>query len=633
LLVNMPWAEYHRPSIQLGLLKALLVRAKLDARVLDTTLWFAEAIGTDAYRAADDYYRPTCEWLFTHEAFPAKTFPTASDPAPYLAFLRREGYPPAHLAELRGLRDAVGPFLDRCLAHVLELAPRIVGFTTSMLQLIPAVALARRIKQARPDIQIVFGGAACEGQMGAAIPRAFACVDVVVRGECDAWIDLLMARLLAAKSPAGLPWVVWRDSDGELHQEPKGDPFEDLEHNPRPDFDDYFETLAASPLHGSFECSLPFEGSRGCWWGERAHCRFCGLNGLTMTYRSRSSDTVVNELAEQRQRYAVDTFIAVDEIIPTRFFDELPPRLRALAPGLRLFYEMSPAVKRSSLEQLAVAVQLHTQPGIESLCTPVLEAMNKKLRGINNVALLRRAQELGVHLLWNVIFGCPGERVEHYDDLLRHLPALFHLQPPNVIPLSLARYSPYHDDPASFGLRVCGPRTGLRYAYPIEPALLDELAMTFEYEYIDGYDPTVVGRALASAVEQWHALYPSASLHVELRRDRARVEDRRLPQASTHELSSVDTVVYRQLEAARTAEHVAQRIARASPSVYLELRGLLGVKASFNRLYRKGLVWREGPRCVALGIPTHPGFWLDHDAPPRRLPLIDQAPEGHHAPA
>ena len=31
------------------------------------------------------------------------------------------------------------------------------------------------------------------------------------------------------------------------------------------------------------------ETSRGCWWGDRdRHFMFCGLNGATMAYRSKS---------------------------------------------------------------------------------------------------------------------------------------------------------------------------------------------------------------------------------------------------------------------------------------------------------------------------------------------------------
>ena len=30
--------------------------------------------------------------------------------------------------------------------------------------------------------------------------------------------------------------------------------------------------------------TLLIETSRGCWWGERNHCTFCGLNGSSMSF-------------------------------------------------------------------------------------------------------------------------------------------------------------------------------------------------------------------------------------------------------------------------------------------------------------------------------------------------------------
>ena len=42
--------------------------------------------------------------------------------------------------------------------------------------------------------------------------------------------------------------------------------------------------------------SVFVETSRGCWWGERMHCTFCGLNGATMAYRSKSAPRALAEL-------------------------------------------------------------------------------------------------------------------------------------------------------------------------------------------------------------------------------------------------------------------------------------------------------------------------------------------------
>jgi radical SAM superfamily enzyme YgiQ (UPF0313 family) len=45
---------------------------------------------------------------------------------------------------------------------------------------------------------------------------------------------------------------------------------------------------------------LLFEASRGCWWGAKHHCTFCGLNGLSMTFRSKSADRAYSEIKHRQ---------------------------------------------------------------------------------------------------------------------------------------------------------------------------------------------------------------------------------------------------------------------------------------------------------------------------------------------
>jgi ribosomal peptide maturation radical SAM protein 1 len=605
LLINMPWAEFHRPSMQLGLIQSLLAREGIQARSFYPSLWYAEQIGPELYRAADDFHRPTCEWVFTEAAFAQD----ASAAQAYLGYLRARGATAEHLEQLLIMRNEVPPLLERCLEYVLAVSPKVVGFTTAMLQTVPAAALARMIRTARPDIRIVFGGAPCQGVMGPALMRALPVVDVMVREECDAWVAELFRRLLCGSSVAEMNGIIWRHGEMVVVNE-RSAAFHKLESNPVPDFSDYFQQLATTSLGKLYPRSIPFEGSRGCWWGERRHCAFCGLNGLTMSYRSRSAQGIVDELAAQRDRYGVNTFIAVDEIIPQRFFRELPPLLEAQIPGAVLFYEMTPAVSRESLERLAASVTLHSQPGIESLITPVLHAMNKRLRGIDNVCLLRRAKELGISLLWNMLFGIPGERLEHYEQVVHHFPALYHLTPPNPLPLTLARFSPYHAEPERFGIRNVAPQDGLQYAYPVAKELLDDIAMNFEFEYVDRYDPKPVAKLLAAAVQRWESFHPTASLTVDLRASRARIEDSRYAEASIYYLDDLDTVLYRNLEKTTELKGLAKRILDSSPSIYLNLGGAQGIRARIAQLYRQGLVWREGEKFVALAVASSKIFWL-----------------------
>lgn len=609
VLVNMPWAEIVRPSMQLGLLKALLLRAGIAVHNYHPHLRFAERIGLEEYRAVDEIYRPTSEWLFSRATF--RRSPDESDA--YLELLRSSlGVPLAQLELIRSIHAQVDAFLQESLAYILDLNPRVVGFATSMLQTLPAAALARRIKEARPEIITVLGGASCEGPMGAALLEALPWVDVVVQPECDAYVADLFSSLLSGRGLERHPGLSWR-RNGRVHTTPPAAPFEELDTNPRPLFDDFFSQLDQRSFASAFPRSVPFEGSRGCWWGRSLHCAFCGLNGLHMQWRVREPERVVDELVAQRAAYGVDAFFSVEQILPRSFYDTLAPLLADRLPGVKLFYEITPNLPRHVLEALSSTVDLCVQPGIESLSTPVLEAMHKGLRGIDNVRLLRRAQELGIGLLWNILVGVPGERPDDLEHVISQLPALVHCQPPDVLPVSLARFSPYHADPERYGIRILGPRRGLAYAYPVAPQLLEDIAWTFDFERVDGCDTTPQAARIAALVDAWKAHHAGAFLRIELVSEGALVTDARRSDATTHHrLNADETLLYRHLESARSVRVLSRTLRARAPATYVRLGGERGLRQRLGALLRRGLVWQEDDSFVALAVPAAVGFWIQH---------------------
>jgi radical SAM superfamily enzyme YgiQ (UPF0313 family) len=38
------------------------------------------------------------------------------------------------------------------------------------------------------------------------------------------------------------------------------------------------------------------ETARGCWWGAKHHCTFCGLNQNDMAFRAKSPQCAMDEL-------------------------------------------------------------------------------------------------------------------------------------------------------------------------------------------------------------------------------------------------------------------------------------------------------------------------------------------------
>ena len=82
---------------------------------------------------------------------------------------------------------------------------------------------------------------------------------------------------------------------------PEAAPFDRLDELPVPDYHEFFDGRRRSGLArrlGATPVTLPFESARGCWWGAKRHCTFCGLNGSTMAFRAKSPDRVRAELAE-----------------------------------------------------------------------------------------------------------------------------------------------------------------------------------------------------------------------------------------------------------------------------------------------------------------------------------------------
>src|SRR5207244_4488072 len=88
----------------------------------------------------------------------------------------------------------------RCLAEIVDARPAIVGFTSVFQQHVASLALARRLKTARPSTYVVFGGANCEGVMGAENLRQFPWIDAVVSGEADHVFPALVRQVLRGES-------------------------------------------------------------------------------------------------------------------------------------------------------------------------------------------------------------------------------------------------------------------------------------------------------------------------------------------------------------------------------------------------------------------------------------------------
>ena len=469
VLVCAPFFSVVRPALGVSLLKAALARHAIAARVEYLNLLFADRIGVDFHESAATGVANTLmvgEWIFSPRVNDGRK-PAREDE--YLATLRTL-YADHHLDSLDSIRAAAAEFVETEARRLLEGDPRVVGFSTSFQQNCASIALARRIKELRDDVTICFGGANCEGPMGQALLDAFPFIDFVFSGESDHTFPLLVRNVLdAAPRPALRTTIL---GNGLVT---------DLDALPHPDFHDYFATLHASAYGDRVRPSLVVETSRGCWWGAKKHCRFCGLNGNQMAFRTKSAPRVLEELDELSAGYDVSQFLASDNIMDLRHVSDVFGTLAGQERGYRFFYEVKANLTRTQLEQIARGGVTWIQPGIESLDDELLVEMEKGVSALQNLCLLRNCLELGMRAIWTILHGFPGERPEQYARMRALVPMIEHLDPPNgCVPIRLDRFSPYFERAADFGFDDVRPMPAYSGIYALEPSVLERLAYFFE---------------------------------------------------------------------------------------------------------------------------------------------------------
>ncbi|HEV2782535.1 MAG TPA: RiPP maturation radical SAM C-methyltransferase [Actinophytocola sp.] len=603
VIVCMPFQQADRPSIQLGLLKAIGEAHGFPVRTLHANLDFAVRIGLDHYRLlADHRGRQLGDWLFSVEAFgDAAPDPDGKLLAEFeaeLSYLAGEaGSARERLLAIR--EHDVPAFLDALVDEFDGV--RVVGFSSTFQQNAASFALARRLKRRYPDLVTVFGGANFDGEMGLELVRSVECVDFAVIGEGDTAFPRLLDALASGAEPSGIPGVARRAGDRVVATPPAA-PHARLDELPAPDYGEYFDRAARLGLPTE-HIAIPFESARGCWWGAKHHCTFCGLNGTTMRFRAKSPERVLGELDQQARRYRSFRFEAVDNILDPAYLKRLFPAITAGRRDYQIFYEVKANLTRAQLKLLAEAGVARLQPGLESLSSHVLRLMDKGVRAAQNVNVLRWARYYGMIVDWNILWGFPGETAEDYAAQAAVVPHLVHLQPPaSADRVWLERFSPLFTRPDRFPMRWREPEPSYRRVYPATVDI-ERVAYFFDYELEQALDPAAY-EALGDAVTRWSAawradpppvlVYRSAPGFLQI------YDGRHRDSRGTYTFRDTLAEIYLAcVDRPRTAMAVHRELGLGVP--------VSVVANAFRRFGERGLMFLDDGLAVALALPATPG--------------------------
>ncbi|MEK6783887.1 MAG: RiPP maturation radical SAM C-methyltransferase [Nitrospirota bacterium] len=606
-LVNMPFSYAKYPSIQLGTLSTLLKSNGIPVDCHHLNVRFAHLIGVELHEAICEKRALFGEWLFSSLLFqdnPKRTeYPRIFKPV--FEQLSQECSKPIGYFEEMATRIAP-QFLTWALATINWGQYKLVGFTSTFDQNVASLTMAKLIKDLYPDVTIVFGGANFDGEMGLEHFRAFPFIDHVVVGEGEESCLPFVRQVLAGKTGGYPNGVTYRQGD-KIMLTPNESLFSDFAKAGPPDYDDYYALLAElGQTAQGLDRILLYEGSRGCWWGEKHHCTFCGLNAQSMKFRAKAPGQVLQEIADLSQRYDAVRFRLVDNIIDMAYIDNLFGKLAEDHCDLDVFIETKSNLQKRQIKTLAAGGVKCMQPGLESLSVNQLRAMDKGVTPMQNIICLKWSLYYHVMVSWNILLGFPGETNEDYQRQLDLIPSLLHLQPPEATgKFWLQRFSPYFTRPHEYGIRITGPGMAYEYVYDARQVDLKKIAYDFEYE-LDNWpvDPHLY-QELVAAIEGWQRMHKSGDrpfLYYSKAPSYVTIYDGRNPKAPTRRRYEGLAALVIEIcnESAKTVEQIRATMAGRAACDEVALLPIL------NDLTVQRVLYEERGKYFTLAIPENP---------------------------
>jgi len=310
-------------------------------------------------------------------------------------------YPDFERAILREAQDAL------CLGISVLTGPHIGA----------AIRVSRAVKNLRPNLPIVFGGWHASLATQQTLQEPF--VDAIVRGQGELTLLELVQRIASGESWHGVQGLSFKDADGQIVHEPER-PVANINDLPAPAYHlaDPGIYAAASGVR-----QLAYTTSVGCPY----QCNYCtDMVFYKRRFNAYRVERVVSELADLVPRYQI-------EHVPLFDSNFLVDRKRAVAiakgiveSGVKFRWDFQTSTDFLSrmtddeVRLLAESGVQHIGFGTESASQEVLAMMNKRFQHVDQmVETARKTNLAGIHVVFNIILGYPGETEAHRQQTFR----------------------------------------------------------------------------------------------------------------------------------------------------------------------------------------------------------------------
>lgn len=495
LLILPPFAGVEGPSIGLHVLQACAKEYGFSVQVVYINMVFAYLLGYETYKSmCSSHDRMIGEMFFANAAYGTSPFSKPGfDIDSCFEMISDNSSEKINKDTIKKVYFELDGLLNKIVDEILQYDYKIIGCSTTFNQTAASIALLNRIKSKNPKITTIMGGANCECEMAEGILSLSNKIDYVFSGKSELSFPQFLKNIFNSKAPKN-----------KIIQSGKAINVEDI---PLMDYTHFYEQLHHFYLYTQIpkdKIQLFYETSRGCWWGQKHQCNFCGLNGDDIVFNQKSCDKIIDELKILLNKHPSNTVAMVDNIMPYNFIDTLIPRLHEEIADIRLFYEVKANMTLEHLIKLKNAGAYQLQPGIEGLSSRLLKRMSKGTSAKLNIMFLKNALSLNLAISWNLLYGFPGDTSIEYEETLKLLPLIVHLEPPIVFSnISLQRFSKYFEQSDKFGISNLTPIPCYKTFLP-QNADAYKLAYDFtgEYEHFSHDNEPIIIK-IHSIIEKW----------------------------------------------------------------------------------------------------------------------------------
>lgn len=342
-------------------------------------------------------------------------------PYPPLGILYVSGYLDMHGYD-HSVFDTTFSSQEKLRNYLLEERPDYVAFYVNLMTKLNVLNLIKYISN-QPELshtKVILGGPDVRYNAESLLQNG---ADFLVIGEGEeSFLELIQTL---EKGPEGdlksIDGIAYLDAEGRFQQNSERTKIKAINELPVPnrnkiDLHKYLKVW--KDYHG--QSALSVSTMRGCPYT----CKWCSRAVYGLSYRRRSPEKVVDELAELHATYSPDTIWFVDDVFTvshkwlTLFRDELKKR------NLNISYECITRADRMSPEVIDLLKEsgcFRVWIGAESGSQKVIDLMDRRV-DVNMVRdMIRLSRSKGIQAGTFIMVGYPGETEEDIEETIHHL--------------------------------------------------------------------------------------------------------------------------------------------------------------------------------------------------------------------